>query len=130
MVAALSPASINFDETLSTLRYAWQVKAIKNNATINESASDKLIRELREEIERLRAGGATGGGGATSNKDGGEAINAELQRKIEEQEAAFEEMRRQQEEYEEKLAAQKREKQQAEALEARLKTTPQLRNIN
>jgi len=85
MVAALSPASINFDETLSTLRYAWQVKAIKNNATINESASDKLIRELREEIERLRAGGATGGGGgATSNKDGGEAINAELQRKIEE----------------------------------------------
>ena len=84
MVAALSPASINFDETLSTLRYAWQVKAIKNNATINESASDKLIRELREEIERLRAGGATGGGGATSNKDGGETINAELQRKIEE----------------------------------------------
>lgn len=37
MVAALSPASINFDETLSTLRYAWQVKQVKNNATINES---------------------------------------------------------------------------------------------
>ena len=38
MVAALSPASINYDETLSTLRYAWQVKAIKNNAVVNESA--------------------------------------------------------------------------------------------
>jgi len=37
MIAALSPAHINYDETLSTLRYAWQVKAIKNNARINES---------------------------------------------------------------------------------------------
>jgi len=36
MIAALSPADINFDETLSTLRYAWQVKAIKNEAKINE----------------------------------------------------------------------------------------------
>lgn len=67
---------------MSTLRYAWQVKAIKNNATINESASDKLIRELREEIERLRAGGA-GGGGSGSHRDG-EAINAELQKKMQE----------------------------------------------
>ena len=38
MVAALSPASINYDETRSTLNYAWQVKAIKNNAVVNESA--------------------------------------------------------------------------------------------
>ncbi len=37
MIAALSPANINYDETLSTLRYAWQVKAIKNNAVVNES---------------------------------------------------------------------------------------------
>ena len=37
MIAALSPASINYDETLGTLRYAWQVKAIKNNAVVNES---------------------------------------------------------------------------------------------
>ena len=37
MVAALSPASVNYDETLSTLRYAYQVKAIKNAAVINES---------------------------------------------------------------------------------------------
>ena len=84
MVAALSPASINYDETLSTLRYAWQVKAIKNNATVNESASDKLIRELREEIERLRAGGGGSGGvGSGSHRDG-EAINAELQKKMQE----------------------------------------------
>ena len=70
MVAALSPASINYDETLSTLRYAWQVKAIKNNAVVNESAQDKLIRELREEIERLRvAGGGDGSGSARGPGD-------------------------------------------------------------
>ena len=69
MVAALSPASINFDETLGTLRYAWQVKAIKNNAVVNESPQDKLIRELREEIENLRLKGQSGGdaGGAAGN---------------------------------------------------------------
>jgi kinesin family protein 1 len=37
MVAALSPASVNYDETLGTLRYAFQVKAIKNAAVVNES---------------------------------------------------------------------------------------------
>jgi len=37
MIAALSPADINFDETKSTLTYAWQVKAIKNEAVVNES---------------------------------------------------------------------------------------------
>lgn len=82
MIAALSPASINYDETLGTLRYAWQVKAIKNNAVINESPQDKLIRELKEEIDRLRAGGATGaspGGGGN-----GGAPSAELAAKMKE----------------------------------------------
>jgi len=37
MIAALSPASVNYDETLGTLRYAFQVKAIKNAAVVNES---------------------------------------------------------------------------------------------
>ena len=49
MICAVSPAFDNYEETLSTLRYADQVKKIKNNATINESMTDKLIRELREE---------------------------------------------------------------------------------
>lgn len=74
MVAALSPADVNYDETLSTLRYAWQVKAIKNKAVVNESDADKLIRELREEIAALRAGGAvasSGGGGQPENGGGG-----------------------------------------------------------
>lgn len=55
MIAALSPADINFDETLSTLRYADRAKQIKNVAVVNEDANEKLIRELKEEVERLRA---------------------------------------------------------------------------
>ena len=63
MIAALSPADINYEETLSTLRYADRAKAIKTTATVNESPTDKLIRELREEIEALRNGGAVAGSG-------------------------------------------------------------------
>jgi len=54
MIAALSPADINYDETLSTLRYADRAKKIKNQATVNENPMDKLIRELREENEKLK----------------------------------------------------------------------------
>ena len=55
MICALSPATDNYDETLSTLRYADQAKKIKNNAVINESEQDKMIRELKEENEKLKA---------------------------------------------------------------------------
>lgn len=54
MIAALSPADINYEETLSTLVYANQVKSIRNKAKINENPQDKLIRELKEENERLK----------------------------------------------------------------------------
>ncbi|RXG56764.1 Kinesin-like protein, partial [Armadillidium vulgare] len=54
MIAAISPADINYDETLSTLRYADRAKAIRCNAVVNEDANAKLIRELKEEIQRLR----------------------------------------------------------------------------
>lgn len=54
MICALSPATNNYDETLSTLRYADQAKKIKLHAVVNESEQDKLIRELREENEKLR----------------------------------------------------------------------------
>ncbi|XP_040422711.1 kinesin-like protein KIF1A isoform X22 [Anser cygnoides] len=54
MVAALSPADINYDETLSTLRYADRAKQIRCNAVINEDPNNKLIRELKDEVARLR----------------------------------------------------------------------------
>uniref|UniRef100_A0A6Q2YPS2 Kinesin family member 13Bb n=1 Tax=Esox lucius TaxID=8010 RepID=A0A6Q2YPS2_ESOLU len=54
MVATVSPAADNYDETLSTLRYADRAKSIVNHAVINEDPNARIIRELREEVEKLR----------------------------------------------------------------------------
>jgi len=65
MICAISPASINFEESVSTLRYADRAKKIQNKAVINESAQDKLIRELRGEnakLKELLMKAAAGGG--------------------------------------------------------------------
>ncbi|XP_065731397.1 kinesin-like protein KIF17 isoform X1 [Phocoena phocoena] len=55
MVACLSPADNNYDETLSTLRYANRAKNIRNKPRINEDPKDALLREYQEEIKKLRA---------------------------------------------------------------------------
>ncbi|EDQ92700.1 uncharacterized protein MONBRDRAFT_13875 [Monosiga brevicollis MX1] len=55
MVAAVSPADINYDETLSTLRYADRAKQIVCKAIVNEDPNAKMIRELREEVARLKS---------------------------------------------------------------------------
>ncbi|KAL5283822.1 KIF16B family protein [Megaselia abdita] len=54
MIAAISPADCNYSETLSTLRYANRAKNIINKPTINEDPNVKLIRELRDEINKLK----------------------------------------------------------------------------
>ena len=54
MICALSPASINYEETLSTLRYADRAKKIQNKAVINESEHDKTVRLLKEENNELK----------------------------------------------------------------------------
>jgi hypothetical protein len=72
MIAAVSPADYNYDETLSTLRYANRAKNIKNAPKINEDPKDALLREYQTEIQRLKSMlemyqqvcvGATRGGG-------------------------------------------------------------------
>lgn len=69
MIAAISPADLNFEETLSTLRYADSAKRIRNHAVVNEDPNARMIRELKEELSQLRsklgggAIGAIGGGG-------------------------------------------------------------------
>lgn len=68
MVANIGPASWNFDETITTLRYANRAKNIKNKPKINEDPKDALLREFQEEIARLKAaltqkGGPAGGRG-------------------------------------------------------------------
>lgn len=55
MIAAISPADINYEETLSTLRYADRAKQIKTTATVNEDPTEKLIRNLKDENDKLKA---------------------------------------------------------------------------
>ena len=62
MVANLGPADWNFDETMSTLRYANRAKNIKNKPKINEDPKDAMLREFQEEIARLKAALADAGG--------------------------------------------------------------------
>ena len=64
-------AGYNYDETVSTLRYANRAKNIKNKPKINEDPKDAMLREFQDEIARLKAqlegkgggGGGRGGGG-------------------------------------------------------------------
>lgn len=55
MICSISPARDNIDETISTLRYADQAKRIKLHAVVNESETDKLIKDLTAENEKLKA---------------------------------------------------------------------------
>ena len=73
MVATIGPASYNYDETLTTLRYANRAKNIKNKPKINEDPKDALLRTFQEEINRLKQnlenkmGGKKGGKSRTKS---------------------------------------------------------------
>lgn len=54
MICAISPSALNYEESMSTLRYADRAKKIQNKAVINESVQDKIIRELKSENEKLK----------------------------------------------------------------------------
>lgn len=54
MLGTVSPANVHIEETLATLRYACQARAIVNRIRINEDPHDRLIRELKAEVLRLR----------------------------------------------------------------------------
>jgi pSer/pThr/pTyr-binding forkhead associated (FHA) protein len=92
MIAALSPADVNYDETLSTLRYADRAKKIKNDVSKNENPTDKMIRELKEENTRLMkllegkgvdVGAATASGGASAAAD--DEATVRLRKQLEDQ---------------------------------------------
>ena len=54
MIANAGPADYNFDESLSTLRYANRAKRIQNKPIVNEDPKDTMLREYQEEISRLK----------------------------------------------------------------------------
>merc|ERR1719387_1662754 len=96
MICAVSPASSNHDETLSTLRYADRAKRIKNAAAVNEDPQDKLIRQLREENMKLKELVTDGGGAGAVNPE-------EMSRKQEEIRALEEALHEMQKSFSEKL---------------------------
>merc|ERR1719456_790956 len=71
MVATCGPADYNYDETLSTLRYANRAKSIKNKPRINEDPKDAMLREFQEEIMRLKKQLAGKQGGSSGGYDEG-----------------------------------------------------------
>mmetsp|Transcript_30808 Transcript_30808/g.87134 ORF Transcript_30808/g.87134 Transcript_30808/m.87134 type:complete len:456 (-) Transcript_30808:81-1448(-) len=105
MIANMGPADYNFDETLSTLRYANRAKNIKNKPRINEDPKDAMLREFQDEIKRLKAeleeAEAMGGGGPSGLME--ERV---VEKVIEmEREINQEEMDRMKQEMEEELKA-------------------------
>lgn len=54
MIANIGPADYNYEETISTLRYANRAKNIKNKPRINEDPKDALIRSFQDEISKLK----------------------------------------------------------------------------
>ncbi|XP_071851359.1 kinesin-II 95 kDa subunit-like [Apostichopus japonicus] len=82
MVANVGPASYNFDETVTTLRYANRAKNIKNKPKINEDPKDALLREFQDEISRLKqqlaVKGDGGSGGKRKKRRGRKKANGEV----------------------------------------------------
>jgi kinesin family protein 3/17 len=54
MIAALSPADYNYEESISTLRYASRAKSIKNKPIVNEDPKDALLKQYEDEISNLK----------------------------------------------------------------------------
>jgi len=124
MVACLSPADDNYEETISTLRYANRAKNIKNKPKINEDPKDAMLREYQTEIEKLKEmlDKAPGGTGFVPNE---EILEAERQRVRSEYEQEMKEMR---EKY--KSEQQSKAKIQAEVEEMKRQYEEKLKEVN
>ncbi|KAI6188028.1 putative tRNA N6-adenosine threonylcarbamoyltransferase [Aphelenchoides besseyi] len=117
----ISPADINYEETLSTLRFADRAKSIKTQAVVNESATERMIRELKEENDRLQS--MIKKGGTSGSQDELES----LKRQLEENQKAMTNL-------EKKLATtlsrRTKEGEDRSQIEARRKTDPHMWNLN
>ena len=61
MIAAIGPADYNYDETISTLKYAHRAKSIENAVSKNEDMQERMIKDLQSQIEQLKAQLQSGG---------------------------------------------------------------------
>lgn len=83
MIATVSPSELNYNESLSTLRYAANAKQIVNTVKVNEDPNDKLIRVLKDEIEILRRQLITRGSDSTSSAEDLKALKDEISQREE-----------------------------------------------
>lgn len=77
MIANIGPADMNYEETVSTLRYANRVKQIKTKPKINEDPKDAMIRQYQEELNKLKEELAKAGGGGVQ-VDNGDGENGSI----------------------------------------------------
>ena len=82
MCANCGPADYNYDESLSTLRYANRAKNIKNKPKINEDPKDAMLREYQDEIKRLKAQLEANQRGVMIGEDGKEVMVHNAKREI------------------------------------------------
>lgn len=90
MIANIGPASMNYEETIITLRYAYRAKSIKNQPVKNEDIKDAKLLELQREIERLKELIAAKGDGksipeslASETTDDDDALDSDDEEEIE-----------------------------------------------
>lgn len=140
MIAALSPADINYDETLSTLRYADRAKQIKTKSSVNEDPTEKLIRELQEENERLKKAIESGNltvirGDDEDDEDMSEEEREKIKQELEEQyQSVLEKNQKEMEEmkktFEERLKEQGGGSTDLAEINEKKKTIPHIYNLN
>mmetsp|Transcript_23582 Transcript_23582/g.22728 ORF Transcript_23582/g.22728 Transcript_23582/m.22728 type:complete len:780 (-) Transcript_23582:114-2453(-) len=82
MCANCGPADYNYDETLSTLRYANRAKNIKNKPKINEDPKDAMLREYQDEIKKLKDQLNATQRGVIIGDDGKELMVTDAQKEI------------------------------------------------
>uniref|UniRef100_A0A0G4HQH1 Kinesin-like protein n=1 Tax=Chromera velia CCMP2878 TaxID=1169474 RepID=A0A0G4HQH1_9ALVE len=122
MLTNIGPADFNYDESLSTLRYAYRAKSIKNKPRINEDPKDAMIRSCRGEGEILQ--GVSGSG---ELDDGGEGeaeivekevvVEKVVEKRVKDEKAEEEKKRLQQEHEREKAAAKQKYEEEKKRIE-------------
>ena len=119
MLATISPHEANLEDTLQTLRYANQAKAIVCDARVNEEKSAEMVEAMKDEIEKLRRMMAEGVAVGGSSIGGEVAMSPEMARELQEKEAEFTrmmdeqaEMKREQERMKEEQAKKEAEMQE------------------
>jgi hypothetical protein len=134
MICAISPASMNYEESLSTLRYADRAKKIINKAVVNESATDKMIRELKSENDNLKKLLLSAANGGTINiADLGLGSADEIVESMDHTMQEIEDM--EEDNFEKKLAEQKevdkvKDVEKEEKMRLENKRAPHLTNLN